>query len=571
MKKWLLLTVFLAFLLRTINLSTLPSGFTPDEASFGYDAYSILKTGKDQWGHRFPLVLESFGDFKPPLYAYLAIPFVATLGLNEFTVRLPNALLGTAAVYVLFLLVEELQLFFKYSRNERDKYSSLPLIAAVFLAVSPWHIMMSRGAFEANLTTFFIPLGIWSFLKSIHGKQHFLILSAIAFGLSLFTYHSAKLVTPLILVTLVVLYRGELQKMKKKYRISSLLLVGLFIGLTVYTFTKGAGTRASDVSVLSGAMEAAAAPRLSAIESGMNPLMAKTIHNQYLLAAKRFVSNYSQYFSVKFLLTTGPAEATYGMIPGIGVLYWFDVLFVLSFLYVSLKKKALLSRELLVVLIWILLSPIPAALTTGAGYAGNRAVVMAPSLIIITSIGALQIATYLREIYILKFLSAGVFVISVLILVNAYVTRQPIEGGEAMLYGRKEMVNYLSSEGYDPFSHNVVIDKRLSEPQMHIAFYMKLDPHEYQQWTKNWIGYKQTSAKFVDQLDEYEMENYLFTTNFLEKRERLSDYVQVGKPVEFDSDVKPNYTIRYPNGDIAIYIVEPLDDIYAFSSVSSEQ
>src|SRR3989344_8752448 len=146
----LVLIIFFAFLLRIFAIDVIPVGFTPDEASFGYDAYSILHTGKDQWGHTFPLVLESFGDFKPPLYAYLAIPFVGIFGLNNYATRLPNALIGTAAIYVTYLLVKELG----KSLDKKSEVGSwkLEILAAMLLAISPWHIMMSRGAFEANLT-----------------------------------------------------------------------------------------------------------------------------------------------------------------------------------------------------------------------------------------------------------------------------------------------------------------------------------------------------------------------------------------------------------------------------------
>src|SRR3989339_1172095 len=109
MNKWLLpLILGLAFLLRIIALDSYPVGFTPDEASFGYDAYSLLKTGKDQWGNSFPLVLKSFGDYKAPVYAYLTMPSVAIFGLTKFAVRLPNALLGSLAVYVVYLLINKL-------------------------------------------------------------------------------------------------------------------------------------------------------------------------------------------------------------------------------------------------------------------------------------------------------------------------------------------------------------------------------------------------------------------------------------------------------------------------------
>ena len=195
MKRFILpLILVVAFVLRVTWLDKYPAGFTPDEASFGYDAYSILKTGNDQWGHTLPIVLESFGDFKSPLYAYLTIPSVAIFGLSKFAVRLPNALLGTLAVLVVYLLTKEL---FK------DK--KLAVVAALMLAISPWHIMLSRGAFEANLTTFFLPLGILLFLKERY------TLSAIILGLNLFTYHSAKLVTPLIVGFMVFLYRDRLK------------------------------------------------------------------------------------------------------------------------------------------------------------------------------------------------------------------------------------------------------------------------------------------------------------------------------------------------------------------------
>jgi len=81
---WLPAILILAFLVRFVNLNSHPVGFNADEASFGYDAYSILKTCKDQWGNFLPLTLKSFGDYKAPIYSYLAVPFVAIFGLTPF-------------------------------------------------------------------------------------------------------------------------------------------------------------------------------------------------------------------------------------------------------------------------------------------------------------------------------------------------------------------------------------------------------------------------------------------------------------------------------------------------------
>ena len=85
---WLILA--LALILRTVFLTSFPAGFNADEASFGYDAYSILLTGKDQWGNTLPLILKSFGDYKLPLLTYLAIPFIKIFGLTETGIRMVN-------------------------------------------------------------------------------------------------------------------------------------------------------------------------------------------------------------------------------------------------------------------------------------------------------------------------------------------------------------------------------------------------------------------------------------------------------------------------------------------------
>ena len=170
MKKLLLLILTVAFLLRAVGLNSYPPGFTPDEASFGYDAYSILETGRDQWGKSFPLTLQSFGDYKSPLYSYVAIPFVAVFGLEKYSVRLANAVVGTLAVYLTYLLAYELfnnRLIFKTKVDPEIG----AIIASFLLAISPWHVMMSRGAFEANLALFFIVAGVYFFLKGMQILQ----------------------------------------------------------------------------------------------------------------------------------------------------------------------------------------------------------------------------------------------------------------------------------------------------------------------------------------------------------------------------------------------------------------
>ena len=94
----------LALFLRIYNLANQPPGMTWDEAALGYDAYSILKTGRDQHGAFMPIIFKSFGDYKPGVYVYLTVPAVALLGLNETAVRMPSAIFGALAVIGIYLL-----------------------------------------------------------------------------------------------------------------------------------------------------------------------------------------------------------------------------------------------------------------------------------------------------------------------------------------------------------------------------------------------------------------------------------------------------------------------------------
>src|SRR3989344_2718177 len=89
-----LVIFFIAVFLRLFNITNIPPGVNRDEASIGYTAYSLLNTGRDEYGRMFPLSFQSFGDWKLPLYIYTVVPFVSVFGLNELAVRLPSVIVG---------------------------------------------------------------------------------------------------------------------------------------------------------------------------------------------------------------------------------------------------------------------------------------------------------------------------------------------------------------------------------------------------------------------------------------------------------------------------------------------
>src|SRR3989338_8281850 len=157
---------FIAVFLRLFNLGKTPIALEWDEVALGYDAYSIIQTGRDQFGHFLPINFRSLDDWKPPLYVYSALPGIFLFGLNDFAVRLPSAVFGSLAVILVFFLVQE---FFQ----ERPEKNQIALLSALFLAISPWHLQFSRAAFETNLSVTVTTAAVLCFLIGIR-KRNFL-------------------------------------------------------------------------------------------------------------------------------------------------------------------------------------------------------------------------------------------------------------------------------------------------------------------------------------------------------------------------------------------------------------
>ncbi len=540
---FLILIILLATLLRLPFLSSHPIGFTPDEASFGYDAYSILKTGKDQWGKVLPITLRSFGDSKLPLYTYLTIPSVAVFGLNEFATRFPSAIIGLLAIYATYLMVKEL------FKDER-----LALFSSFLLAVSPWHVALSRGAFEANLTVFFMSLGVWAFLS----KKY--LLSSILFGLNIFSYHSARLVTPLIIGFLVFFNK---EKFEYKKNLLSILVFTAFFVVAVWQVLHGGSSRAADVTIFNPTDKWMAVydKRYEAVFDGMPNTVAKFFSNKITYLFDQFTNAYSTYLSPQFLFTLGPAESTYGMLTGHGVMYIFEFLFVITAFWM-LALGDWKNNKFQFICFWILISIIPASLTKGPGYAGNRAAIMMPAIQILSAYGGIVLFDFLTKRFNKKVIKLGyisLFAIFMTFFVQEYLYRESRDGAEGMLYGREEMMNTVNSiEGN---YKNIIISRSLSEPQIYVAFYGQYDPKLHQEASVDWLRYEKEGRSFLDQLGEYSLGKYKFKNINLIDDSKIPDVLIIGKPMEFSDKITPLEVIKYKNQNPAIVIYDPAKDV----------
>src|SRR3990167_10643008 len=94
----------LSFILRSFRVADLPHQLYLDEVSIGFNAYSILKTGRDEHKRNFPIYFEAFGEYKLPVYIYLTAIFQSILGKENLAVRWPSVLAGTGTVFLLIKL-----------------------------------------------------------------------------------------------------------------------------------------------------------------------------------------------------------------------------------------------------------------------------------------------------------------------------------------------------------------------------------------------------------------------------------------------------------------------------------
>ena len=216
----IIVILLISAILRFSYLDKFPLSFNMDEAAKGYNGYSLLTTGKNFRGQRWPLYLTDFSDKLPRtaiLYIYSTVPFISLFDLNETATRLPAAIYGTLTVAALYLLA--LQIF---------KKRALALYAALFLAISPWHILISRTALEPVTFPPFFLFG-WYFLeKGIEKNQRHLYLGSVLLGISLYAYQVALLIIPLFLTTFIIINR----KYFKKNKVPTLIFTSLLFLIT---------------------------------------------------------------------------------------------------------------------------------------------------------------------------------------------------------------------------------------------------------------------------------------------------------------------------------------------------
>jgi 4-amino-4-deoxy-L-arabinose transferase-like glycosyltransferase len=467
-KIFLIIIFLISFFLRFYKIGEYPT-LLWDEAAIGYNAYSIIETGKDEYGQTLPIIFKSFGDYKPGLYIYLAIPFIKILGLTTTATRLPSIILGSFLPLLLYFLIKEIN----------PKAHKTAVFAAIITAFNPYSIHFSRGAWETNVLTFELVLASFLFFKYINQKKNkFLLLSSIIFGLSLFTYQASKMIS---LFLIIILFTINLKIINKK-NIKSLFL-NFVLPLIIFSLPVIYGLLFSNdsnrLSVVSLFSYPRSAEETKTIISENSQLDYNVFHNHISFFNRNVLLRYFNHFSPRFLTFEGDWQNPRHSAPYIGVILYPSLIFLFIGIFFTLSCPKI-DKINTFFLLWLLVAPIPAALTRDTVSAVRSMSISIP-LVYFVSIGIYFIINKYKSI-LLKYLIFGVYLISFIYYGDLYLNHMIKKSPDDFLYGYKQSMGYLI-KNQDKYSQ-IFMSDFYGQAYIYYLFYSQYPPIKYQQQAK---------------------------------------------------------------------------------------
>jgi len=488
---WILLAF--AFLIRVISISDYPPSLNWDEVSHGYNAYSLLKTGTDEWGEPYPQIFRAYGDYKLPVYIYLTIPSVAIFGLTPLAVRLPSILAGVIVVLFTYLLTQKL-----FDRKD------ISFFAAFISAIAPWSFFLSRVALEANVALALTLAGVYYFFDDIKHKNGNLIRSAVLLSLSVWTYNSYRFFTPLISLVLISIYHKELKKLFLKNKVTVVLsgiIFTFFISAMALQFLSAEGSaRYDNVAIISEAS-------IGQIEhirniSQLPEIVTRVLYNRYTYFCYTFVSHFVSHFSTDFLFTSGGSNYQFNI-------QSHGLLFAITFPFITIGSIAFfLSRKYrkhyLFIVLWILAAPLAASLTKDTPHT-LRTITFLPLPYILTAYGityALDLTKKYRSIF------TSIIVFTYLLYFTRYFITYTNEYTRnyswAWQYGYEQAVDYAMTQ-YEKYDV-ILMTKKYGEPHEFVLFYSSWNPAEFKN-DSNLVRFYQSDWYWTDRFDKFNFIN----------------------------------------------------------------
>lgn len=533
----LVLVILVAALLRFYKLSTIPVGFNDDEAAFGYNAYSILKYGFDEWGRYFPFpTFESFGDWKLVFYLYLTVVSQFIFGLSEFATRFPSALFGVFTTVATYFLAKELF----------DK--RVGIVAALFVTISPWQIVASRNAFESDLLSFFITLGAYFFVKATKDIKY-LIFSSVAFAICFYVYRSAWFFIPLFLSSQFYFFKKTLLKDKKTIFVNIAIAFVLLLPLLPVVLTFRGQSRFVQESFITGVQRIGITnevnERRGYCTQNLPGMLCSVIYNKYLFFISSYISNYTKNISYEtFFQNSSPTGFQSFMKRS--AFHLFELPLIIAGLIFAVKTKSSAAKVLIP---WILLAPVGAAITGIGNYGRINLMMSAPQ--ILSAFGLLSLinlaAKYRLQIPAMS-AAALIIIFSTAKMTVDILYVEPPNTSRYQRYGYKELFSYLQQQtAYDHY----IISRKIDNSHQYIQYlyFQKIDPKFLQENIKRSRG--RDGWVQMESIGKYTFAPSLPGVENIPPKTLL---VSGQKEVTFP--LGPIFTIYYLNGDPGFLIYD---------------
>lgn len=464
---WAIISVLcLALFLRAYKVDVNPPALSWDEASIGYNAYSILKTGKDEHGTFLPLdAFAAFGDYKPVLPIYVTVPFVGLFGLTELAVRLPSVIAATLTVGMLYLLVLAL---FGSSKSSK----SLGLISALLLTITPWHIMLSRAGFEANIALLFLIVGLWLVIKS---KEHptLLYICWLPFVAGVYTFNSARYAGPLIAMG-VGWYMRKTLLAHRKYLIWGIVVACFaLIPILPHLISKESRLRFEEVSIFTD-LRTVLTSNLRREVDGVTDVSG-LVHNRRIGYAREYLIHFFDHFEPRYLFVRGDGNPKFS-IQDTGQLLIVSA----PFLVYGIGMLFLRFPAITGLLVWwLLVSIVPAAVARETPHA-LRTENTLPVWLIFTGFGIAMVierlAAYKKKVFFTAILVAA-FTLNFAYFWHNLMIHYPKEYSGEWQYGYKNAIQ-LAIDVRDQYD-TIVLTESIGRPYIYALFYEQYDPERF--------------------------------------------------------------------------------------------
>jgi hypothetical protein len=501
----LLLALSTAVALRTVALDRVPPGLNQDEACNGYDAYSLLRTGRDQHGNFLPVAIQAFNDYRMPLFDYsLTVP-VALFGLHPASVRLGAALWGIADI-IGVAIVACMLIGLRGAA-----------LAVILLAISPWHLPASRFGHEAITAAATISLGAAAFFAAIRLRRGaLLLLSGLMFGLSLYSYAITKAFVPPFLVWTAAFYWKELSRLRKPAvgALAIVVICAIPQSLELWRHYARMMARYQTVSIMNFPW-----------------------HLRLRLMELSLLFN----FSPHYLFLSGSPDISLHT-PGFGELLIAQA--AMLFLALCALAAPQFRRVAIFLLGWLAVAAVTAVLILPAGHPLHTILMLTP-LTLLCALGMVFLFDLAGASRLARIAATSVILLALAFqgarFIRFYFRDYPALAAYQFQYGLGDAVIHAASLGSGP----VVITDKANQPYIYVLFFTKYPPERFQQ-----EPVLQSKGLFAPVLrfDRY----HFLDPQYAWYKLPHGIFVFTGwEPAPRD----PAWTLRSPNGQIAYQIV----------------